>query len=73
MKKEEKQEAGKEGTAPSENGETKVEEVLCINTSHWLNQCLKKLLDPSAGDSMFLMSLFIACNVIADPHLSLNC
>ncbi|XP_028014725.1 high mobility group nucleosome-binding domain-containing protein 3 isoform X2 [Eptesicus fuscus] len=26
-KKEEKQEAGKEGTAPSENGETKVEEI----------------------------------------------
>lgn len=39
-KKEEKQEAGKEGTAPSENGETKAEEVLSINTSHRLNQCL---------------------------------
>ncbi|XP_075410973.1 high mobility group nucleosome-binding domain-containing protein 3 isoform X2 [Tenrec ecaudatus] len=33
-KKEAKQEAGKEGTAPSENGETKAEEVLPINASH---------------------------------------
>ncbi|XP_016062850.1 PREDICTED: high mobility group nucleosome-binding domain-containing protein 3 isoform X1 [Miniopterus natalensis] len=72
-RKEEKQEAGKEGTAPSENGETKVEEVLCINTSHGLSQCLKKLLAPSAADGMFLKSLFVACDVIADPHLSLNC
>lgn len=33
-KKEEKQEAGKEGTAaPSENGDTKTEEVLAPNTS----------------------------------------
>lgn len=33
-KKEEKQEAGEEGTAPSANGDTKVEEVLSTNTSH---------------------------------------
>uniref|UniRef100_A0ABK0LIH6 High mobility group nucleosome-binding domain-containing protein 3 n=1 Tax=Rattus norvegicus TaxID=10116 RepID=A0ABK0LIH6_RAT len=33
-KKEEKQEAGKEGTAPSANGDTKAEEVLSTNASH---------------------------------------
>ncbi|XP_070079606.1 high mobility group nucleosome-binding domain-containing protein 3 isoform X1 [Equus caballus] len=72
-KKEEKQEAGKEGTAPSENGETKAEEVLFrkhLPPIESVSQ--KKLLSPSAGDSTFIMSLLIACNVIADPHLSLN-
>lgn len=38
-KKDEKQEAAKEGTTPSENGENKAEEVLSTHTSCWLNQC----------------------------------
>lgn len=38
-KKDEKQEAAKEGTTPSENGENKAEEVLSTHTFHWLNQC----------------------------------
>ncbi|XP_044613318.1 high mobility group nucleosome-binding domain-containing protein 3 isoform X5 [Equus asinus] len=72
-KKEEKQEAGKEGTAPSENGETKAEEVLfCKHLPPIESVSQKKFLSPSAGDSTFIMSLLIACNVIADPHLSLN-
>lgn len=38
-KKDEKQEAAKEGTTPSENGENKAEEVLSTHNSCWLNQC----------------------------------
>lgn len=37
-KKEEKQEAGKEGTTPSENGETKAEEVLSqLSPADWIS------------------------------------
>lgn len=68
-KKDEKQEAAKEGTTPSENGENKAEEVLSTHTSCWLNQCFQ-LFSLSNIVSMFTMFLFIAQNVTADSHLA---